>query len=108
MAKRLISLTVNGRKVQGDVEDRMLLVHFLRENLRLTGTHVGCDTSHCGACTVDMNGKSVKSCTVWPSRPMAGTCAPSRAWLRPTARCIRCRKASAWSMAFNAASAPPA
>ena len=64
MAKRLISLTVNGRKVQGDVEDRMLLVHFLRENLRLTGTHVGCDTSHCGACTVDMNGKSVKSCTV--------------------------------------------
>jgi len=64
MAKRLISLTVNCRKVQGDVEDRMLLVHFLRENLRLTGTHVGCDTSHCGACTVDMNGKSVKSCTV--------------------------------------------
>ena len=64
MAKRLISLTVNGRKIQGDVEDRMLLVHFLRENLRLTGTHVGCDTSHCGACTVDMNGKSVKSCTV--------------------------------------------
>jgi len=64
MAKRLISLTVNGRKIQGDVEDRMLLVHFLRENLRLTGTHVGCDTSRCGACTVDINGESVKSCTV--------------------------------------------
>jgi aerobic carbon-monoxide dehydrogenase small subunit len=64
MAKRLISLTVNGRKLQGNVADRILLVHFLREDLRLTGTHIGCDTSHCGACTVDMNGKSVKSCTV--------------------------------------------
>ncbi len=65
MAKRLITLTVNGGKVQREVEDRTLLIHFLREDLRLTGAHIGCETSHCGACTVDMNGKSVKSCTVF-------------------------------------------
>ena len=64
MAKRLISLTVNGAKVQREIEDRKLLIHFLREDLRLTGAHIGCDTSHCGACTVDMNGMSVKSCTI--------------------------------------------
>jgi carbon-monoxide dehydrogenase small subunit len=65
MAKRLISLTVNGAKIVREVEDRRLLIHFLREDLRLTGAHVGCDTSHCGACTVDMDGKSIKSCTVF-------------------------------------------
>jgi carbon-monoxide dehydrogenase small subunit len=64
MAKQKIALTVNGRKVEGSVEPRMLLVHFLREELNLTGTHIGCETSHCGACTVDLNGMSVKSCTV--------------------------------------------
>jgi len=64
MAKKLISLTVNGGKVQREVESRVLLIHFLREDLMLTGAHIGCETTHCGACTVDMNGKSVKSCTV--------------------------------------------
>jgi aerobic carbon-monoxide dehydrogenase small subunit len=64
MAKKLISLTVNGEKVERAVEARTLLIHFLREDLALKGAHIGCDTSHCGACTVDMNGKSVKSCTV--------------------------------------------
>lgn len=59
-----VSLVVNGRKVSGSVEDRTLLVHFLRENLGLTGTHVGCDTSQCGACVVHMDGKSVKSCSI--------------------------------------------
>jgi carbon-monoxide dehydrogenase small subunit len=59
-----ISLTVNGQKVEADVEPRLLLAYFLRENLNLTGTHIGCDTTSCGACTVHMNGKSVKSCTV--------------------------------------------
>ena len=59
-----ISMTVNGRKVTGTVEDRTLLVHFLRENLGLTGTHVGCDTSQCGACVVHLDGKAVKSCTM--------------------------------------------
>ncbi len=63
MAKSPISLTVNGRPVEALVEPRTLLVHFLREHLGLTGTHVGCDTSHCGACTIDLDGKSVKSCT---------------------------------------------
>jgi carbon-monoxide dehydrogenase small subunit len=65
MAKRLISLTVNGEKVEGAVDDRTLLIHFLREDLALKGAHIGCDTSHCGACTVDMDGKSVKSCTIF-------------------------------------------
>jgi carbon-monoxide dehydrogenase small subunit len=59
-----VSMTVNGRAVTGDVEGRTLLVQFLRENLSLTGTHVGCDTSQCGACVVHVNGESVKSCTM--------------------------------------------
>jgi len=59
-----ISLTVNGKSVTADVDPRTLLVQLLRENLRLTGTHVGCDTSQCGACVVLVNGKAVKSCTV--------------------------------------------
>ena len=59
-----ITMTVNGKTVSGEVEGRTLLVQFLRENLRLTGTHVGCDTSQCGACVVIMNGDSVKACTV--------------------------------------------
>lgn len=59
-----ISLTVNGKPVKGTVEPRTLLVQFLRENLDLTGTHVGCDTSQCGACVVHVDGMSVKSCTL--------------------------------------------
>ena len=59
-----VSMTVNGQAVTRTVEPRRLLVEFLRQDLDLTGTHVGCDTSQCGACVVDMNGQSVKSCTV--------------------------------------------
>ncbi|HMG79041.1 MAG TPA: (2Fe-2S)-binding protein [Xanthobacteraceae bacterium] len=59
-----VSLTVNGKAVTADVDTRTLLVQLLRENLRLTGTHVGCDTSQCGACVVHVNGKATKSCTV--------------------------------------------
>jgi carbon-monoxide dehydrogenase small subunit len=59
-----VTITVNGRPVSRDVEGRTLLVQFLRENLGLTGTHVGCDTSQCGACVVHMDGVAVKSCTV--------------------------------------------
>ena len=59
-----VTMTVNGKKVSGEVEPRTLLVQFLRENLRLTGTHVGCDTSQCGACVVHVNGDSAKSCTM--------------------------------------------
>src|SRR5438105_15474978 len=61
---RSISLTVNGEMVTADVEPRLLLVHFIRERLRLTGTHIGCDTSHCGACIVLLDGVPVKSCAV--------------------------------------------
>ncbi len=60
-----VSMTVNGKPASADVESRTLLIHFLRENLNLTGPHIGCDTSHCGACTVDLDGRSVKSCTVF-------------------------------------------
>ena len=60
-----INVKVNGTDHTADVEPRLLLVHFIREALRLTGTHIGCDTSHCGACTVVMDGRAVKSCTVF-------------------------------------------
>ena len=62
--KREITVTVNGQEYHSEVEPRMLLVHYLREGLDLTGTHIGCDTSQCGACTVLLNGESVKACTV--------------------------------------------
>jgi len=65
MAKSQIALTVNGKSVEALVEPRTLLIHFLREQLNLTGPHVGCETSHCGACTVDLDGRSVKSCTMF-------------------------------------------
>jgi carbon-monoxide dehydrogenase small subunit len=65
MAKSQIEMTVNGKTVEALVEPRTLLIHFLREQLSLTGPHIGCETSHCGACTVDLDGKSVKSCTVF-------------------------------------------
>ena len=65
MSKHTITLTVNGAKVSKEVDARTLLVHFIREDLDLTGTHIGCDTTSCGACTVMMNGRTVKSCTVF-------------------------------------------
>jgi carbon-monoxide dehydrogenase small subunit len=65
MAKQPIQLTVNGKPVEASVEPRLLLIHLLREELRLTGAHIGCETSHCGACTVDLDGRSVKSCTLF-------------------------------------------
>ncbi len=64
MAKHRIQVTVNGTPHQAEVESRLLLVHWIRETLRLTGTHIGCDTSHCGACTVLLDDQPVKSCTV--------------------------------------------
>jgi carbon-monoxide dehydrogenase small subunit len=65
MAKSQVSMTVNGKTVEALVEPRILLIHFLREHLNLTGAHIGCETSHCGACTVDLDEKSVKSCTMF-------------------------------------------
>ncbi len=64
MATHNIKVTVNGSEHEANVDSRLLLVHFLRDDLRLTGTHIGCDTTHCGACTVIMDGEPVKSCTV--------------------------------------------
>ena len=65
MSTHTIAVTVNGTTHRTEVEARLLLVHFLRDQLRLTGTHIGCDTTHCGACTVLLDGKPVKSCTVF-------------------------------------------
>ena len=65
MAKTHVTMKVNGAEVEGLVEPRTLLVHFIRENLLLTGTHIGCDTTQCGACTVLVDGRSAKSCTLF-------------------------------------------
>ena len=65
MSTHNITVMVNGQTHSAEVESRLLLVHFIRENLRLTGTHIGCDTSHCGACTVIVDGRPVKSCTMF-------------------------------------------
>jgi carbon-monoxide dehydrogenase small subunit len=65
MSTHSVSVTVNGTTHRTEVEARLLLVHFLRDQLRLTGTHIGCDTTHCGACTVLLDGKPVKSCTLF-------------------------------------------
>jgi carbon-monoxide dehydrogenase small subunit len=70
--KQVVHLNVNGRDRAAEVEPRLLLVHFIRDVLGLTGTHVGCDTSHCGACTVLLDGKTVKSCTLFA--PQADGC----------------------------------
>ena len=106
MAKTHVTMTVNGAEVEGLVEPRTLLVHFIRENLQLTGTHIGCETTHCGACTVDIDGMSVKSCTMFAVQAEGSRRSPrSRAWPMPTARCRRCRKASGRCTGCNAASA---
>ena len=65
MSRHTITVQVNGEERTGEADARLLLVHFLRENLELTGTHIGCDTTSCGACTVSLNGRAVKSCTVF-------------------------------------------
>ena len=64
MGTHNISFTLNGSEVSATVESRQLLIHTIRDQLKFTGSHIGCETSHCGACTVDLNGKSVKSCTI--------------------------------------------
>ena len=65
MAKTHVTMNINGQAVEGLAEPRQLLIHFLRENQSLTGAHIGCETSHCGACTIDIDGMSVKSCTMF-------------------------------------------
>ena len=65
MSKHTVTIEINGSNFTREVDSRLLLVHFLRENLQMTGTHIGCDTSNCGACTVLMDGRSIKTCTVY-------------------------------------------
>ena len=65
MSKHTVTIDINGKNYTKEVDSRMLLVHFIREELQMTGTHIGCDTSSCGACTILVNGRSVKSCTVY-------------------------------------------
>ena len=65
MSKHSVSIDINGKTVNKEVDSRMLLVHFIREELQMTGTHIGCDTSSCGACTILIDGRSVKSCTLY-------------------------------------------
>lgn len=65
MSKHSVSIDINGKTINKEVDSRMLLVHFIREELQMTGTHIGCDTSSCGACTILMDGRSVKSCTLY-------------------------------------------
>ena len=90
-----VSLTVNGKAVTADVDTRTLLVQLLRENLRLTGTHVGCDTSQCGACVVHVNGKATKACTVLALQLEGATVltieglAPSETQLHPMQEAFR-------------------
>ena len=65
MSKHTVTIEINGSSFTSEVDSRLLLVHFLREDLQMTGTHIGCDTTHCGACTVLMDGRSIKTCTVY-------------------------------------------
>jgi carbon-monoxide dehydrogenase small subunit len=96
-----IALSVNGREVSAAVEPRLLLVGFLRETLGLTGTHVGCDTSQCGACCVLLDGKSIKSCTILAAQ--ADGCEVTT--IEGPRACIRCRRRSTSITVCNAASA---
>ncbi len=104
-----VAMTVNGKAVTGDVDPRTLLVQFLREHLRLTGTHVGCDTSQCGACVVAYRRQGGE---VLHDLRLAGAGrqrhSPSKGSPSRTARCIRCRRRSARTTGCNAATAPPA
>ncbi len=98
-----ISLTVDGVQVSDDVEPRTLLVHYLREGLGNTGTHVGCDTSQCGACTVHLDGSPVKACNVLAAQADGGEVTTIEG-MSTTGRCTRCRRRSGKNMACNAAS----
>jgi carbon-monoxide dehydrogenase small subunit len=89
-----VTMTVNGKKVQRFVEPRTLLIHFLREDLDITGPHIGCETSHCGACTIEMNGMSVKACTVFAAQANGAELTTVEAWPMRTAPCPPCRKGS--------------
>ena len=101
-----ISLKVNGAEQHHEVEPRLLLVHYLREVLGLTGTHVGCDTSQCGACTVLLDGKTVKACTLLAVQADGSEVTTIEGTGPRTASCTRSRKRSGRSTGCSAASAP--
>jgi aerobic carbon-monoxide dehydrogenase small subunit len=103
-----VSMTVNGKAYERDVEPRMLLVHFLRDELSLTGANVGCDTSQCGSCTIHLNGTAVKSCTVLAVQADGATITTIEGLAQNGSNCIPCSKPSGTNTACNAASAPPA
>ena len=90
-----ITLTVNGQTLTRDVAPYLLLADFLRDELRLTGTHVGCDTTQCGCCIIHLNEKAVKSCTMLAVQPLKG-------WRAPMARFILCKRLFGTIMDCNA------
>ena len=98
-----ISLEVNGKRIEADVPANTLLADFLRDELGLTGTHVGCDTSQCGACTVHVNGNSVKSCTTLAVQVNGARVTTIEGLSAGQEACILCRPLSARPMACNAA-----
>ena len=100
-----VQVTVNGERREASVEARTLLVHWLRDELGLTGTHVGCDTTNCGACTVHLNGEAVKSCTVLAAQADGAEVTTIEGLAPRAAACIRSRRASGRSTASSAASA---
>ncbi len=102
--KQTVSFKLNGAEVDVVVEPRELLIHTLRERLQHTGPHIGCETSHCGACTVDLNGMSVKSCTLLTVQCQGPRCSRSRGSKR-AAPCMRSKKGLRESMVCNAVSA---
>ncbi len=100
-----LSMTVNGTWFEHDVEPRLLLVHYIRDVLGLTGTNVGCDTSSCGACTVLLDGESVKSCTVLAVQADGAEITTIEGLARSDGSCIRCRRPSASTTACSAGTA---
>jgi len=105
--KKAINVTVNGVTHQSEIEPRTLLVHYIRDVLNLTGTHVGCETSLCGACTVLVDGQAVKSCTMLAAQADGSTVTTIEGLAR-VENCIRCRRASGNTTDCNAAFALPA
>jgi hypothetical protein len=100
-----ITLTINGKPYSHDVEPRLLLIHYLREIAGLTGPHIGCETSLCGACTVELNGKAVKSCSMFAVQADGAKITTIEGWPWTARNITPCRKPSGTSTGCNAASA---
>lgn len=92
MSTHHISVTINGTSYEGDVDSRTLLVHWIRDTLHLTGTHIGCDTTSCGACTILVDGKATKSCTMFAVQADGGQLMTVEGLLNKTAKCIPYRR----------------